>query len=160
MKASASVTRKSGAAAFAARLEKLKQAAVYVGIPQAANLRTVGEVTNSQLLYIHTNGSPLQHIPPRPVIQPAIAKPDNKALITSELKQAAHSTLEGDADAARDYLAKAGTLGANASKRRFTDPDNGWQGNAESTIKAKGSDKPLIDTGELRRDITYVVKDS
>ncbi len=29
--------------------------------------------------------------------------------------------------------------------------------NADSTIKAKGSDKPLIDTGQLRSSITYVV---
>lgn len=160
MKASASVTRKSGADAFAARLEKLKQARVYVGIPQDANLRTIGEVTNAQLLFIHTNGSALRGIPARPVIQPAIAKPENKERIVAELHQAAHSALAGDADATREHLAKAGTLGANAAKRWFTDPDNGWAPNAPSTIAAKGSDKPLIDTGELRRDITYVVKDS
>jgi hypothetical protein len=159
MKASASVTRKSGAAAFGARLEKLKKAAVYVGIPQANDLRTVGEVTNAQLLYIHTNGSALRSIPARPVIQPAIAVPENKERITAELKQAAHSTLEGDEQAAHEHLVKAGTLGANAAKRWFTDPSNGWAPNAPSTIAEKGSNKPLIDTGELRRDITYVVKD-
>lgn len=159
MKASASVTRKSGAGIFAARLEKLKSAAVYVGIPQDKNLRTVGEVTNAQLLFIHTHGSALQHIPARPVIQPAIAKAENKERITAELKQAAHTTLEGDEQAAHEHLAKAGTLGANAAKRYFTDPDNGWAPNAPATIAEKGSDKPLIDTGELRRDITYVVKE-
>jgi hypothetical protein len=141
-------------------LKKLQQAAVYVGIPADHSLRTIGEVTNSQLLYIHTNGSALQNIPARPVIEPAINAPDNKARISAELKQAAHSALAGDEDATREHLAKAGTLGANAAKRQFTDPDNGWAPNAPSTIAAKGSDKPLIDTGELRRDITYVVKDS
>jgi hypothetical protein len=161
LKATASVTRTSGAAAFAARLEKLKKAAVYVGIPQDANLRTVGEVTNAQLLFIHTHGSALQHIPARPVIEPAINAPDNKALISAELNLAAKATLEGDADAAYKHLASAGTLGANASKRWFTDSRNGWAPNAPSTIAEKGSDQPLIGiTGELRRDITYVVKDS
>ena len=35
--------------------------------------------------------------------------------------------------------------------------DNGWKPNAPSTIKAKGSDKPLIDTGELRKSIRGIV---
>jgi hypothetical protein len=159
MKASASVTRKSGAGLLAARLEKLKNAAVYVGIPQDKNLRTVGEITNAQLLYIHTHGSALRNIPARPVIEPAIAKPENKVRITSELKQAAQSALEGDDQAVHEHLSKAGALGANAAKRQFTDPANGWAPNAPSTIAQKGSDKPLIDTGELRRDITYFVKE-
>jgi hypothetical protein len=32
--------------------------------------------------------------------------------------------------------------------------------NAESTIRAKGSDNPLIDTGALRQSIRYVIDDS
>ena len=32
--------------------------------------------------------------------------------------------------------------------------------NAPATIEMKGSDKPLIDTGQLRSSITYVVKDT
>lgn len=159
MKASASLTRKSGQQAFASRLEKLKRAAVYVGIPQDKNLRTSGEVTNAQLLYLHTNGSPLRNIPARPVIEPAIKSPDNSARISTELNAAAKSILDGDADAAHQHLERAGTLGANAAKRWFTDPRNGWAPNSPVTIAEKGSDKPLIDTGELRRDITYVVKD-
>lgn len=30
--------------------------------------------------------------------------------------------------------------------------------NAESTIKKKGSDKPLIDTGRMRQSVNYVIK--
>jgi len=160
MKASASVTRKSGAAAFAARLEKLKQAAVYVGIPPAANLRTVGEVTNSQLLYIQSKGSPLHNIPARPVIEPAIESPDNKARIFAEMKQAAQAALQADLESMHQHLENAGQLGEEAAKSYFTSPHNHWAPDAPSTIEEKGSDKPLIDTGELRLSITYVVKDS
>lgn len=32
-------------------------------------------------------------------------------------------------------------------------------GNAESTVKRKGSSKPLIDTGQLRQSITFIVED-
>jgi hypothetical protein len=39
----------------------------------------------------------------------------------------------------------------------FEDSRNNWPPLAESTIKAKGSDKPLQDTGKMRDAITYVV---
>jgi len=160
LKASASVSRTSNVGKLEDRLKKLQRAAVFVGIPQDHTLRTVGEVTNAQLLYIHTHGSPLRNIPARPVIEPAIAAPDNKARITAELTQAAHSALEGDADATHLHLERAGQLGENASKRWFTDGRNHWAPNAPATIERKGSDRQLIDTGELRRNITHVVKDS
>jgi hypothetical protein len=34
-----------------------------------------------------------------------------------------------------------------------------WQANAPLTIFLKGSRKPLIDTGQMRQSITYIVKD-
>ncbi len=37
--------------------------------------------------------------------------------------------------------------------------DGEWTPNAPSTIARKGSDKPLIDTGQMRQRIVYVVKD-
>ena len=36
--------------------------------------------------------------------------------------------------------------------------DGSFEPNAESTIKKKGSDKPLIDTGTMRQSVTYVVR--
>ena len=35
--------------------------------------------------------------------------------------------------------------------------DGGWQGNADSTIKKKGFDKPLIDTGHMWKTVTSKV---
>jgi hypothetical protein len=159
MKTSASVTRKSGAEEFAARLEKLKIAAVYVGIPADRNLRSDSEVTNSQLLYIQSKGSPLQNIPPRPVIEPAIESPDNRSLIADEMKQAAQSALEGDAEGMHQHLENAGQLGENAAKAFFTDPLNQWAPDAPSTIEEKGSSQPLVDTGSMRSSITHVVQE-
>ena len=100
-----------------------------------------------------------QKIPPRPVLEPAINAPDNKANIAAELKLAAQGVLEGRPADATQHLSKAGQVGSNAAKRWFTDPRNGWPANAPSTIKAKGSDRPMIDTGELRRAITHVVEE-
>ena len=36
--------------------------------------------------------------------------------------------------------------------------NGGFAPNAESTIKKKGSDQPLIDTGYMRQSVNYVVK--
>lgn len=44
-------------------------------------------------------------------------------------------------------------------KVRLSFTDGHLQPNAPSTIKKKGSSKPLIDTGQLRQSITYVVKE-
>lgn len=104
-------------------------------------------------LYIHEHGSPLWHTPPRPILEPAIDH--SKEIIAKQLKQAAQVALGGGD--ATDSLRKAGQLGVNAAKDWFTNPLNRWPANAEGTVKEKGSDRPNIDTGNLRNAITYVV---
>ena len=47
---------------------------VYVGIQQKDTSREDDDDTNAELLFIHTNGSPENNIPPRPVIDPAIRR--------------------------------------------------------------------------------------
>lgn len=105
-------------------------------------------------MYIHEHGSPLWRIPPRPVLEPAIS--NSKEAIANQLKKAAIAALDGK-DATPE-LQKAGIMGMNAAKDWFTNPSNSWPPNAPSTIKAKGSENPNIDTGELRKSITYVVR--
>lgn len=105
-------------------------------------------------LYIHSHGSPLWRIPPRPVLEPAVEK--YKKYLENPLKQAAIDVLDGrDPD---NSLHHAGMMAQNFVHKWFRDPDNHWPANAESTVKMKGSDRPMIDKGELRRAITYVVK--
>jgi hypothetical protein len=118
------------------------------------------KVTNAELLYIHTHGSRLQNIPPRPVIEPAIWAPGNKENIAAELKDAVVEVLHQNPQGATIHLKLAGTVASNAAKRWFTDPRNDWLPNSQKTIDRKGSDRPLIDTGELRRAITYVVEEN
>lgn len=138
------------------QLKELKKLSVLVGIPQEkASRPELGEkVNNAELAYIHTNGSPIRNIPPRPIIEPAIK--DSKEQIGDQLAKAAKATLDGKDG--KPYLEKAGIIGQNASRGWFTNPKNGWQPNSPLTISKKGSDKPLIDTGELRKSITYVVR--
>lgn len=144
-----------------AMLQFLRDNYDLVGIPQAKTERKQGDpVTNAELLFIHTYGSPLNNIPARPVIEPAIAA--NKDAISELFKKAVKAFLDGDIDKAYEYVQLAGMKGQNVARAWFTDPRNGWPPNSPAVARAKekkGSTDPhpLIDTGELRKSITYVV---
>jgi hypothetical protein len=147
-----------GAKQLQTRLNAIHRMEVFVGIPQAKNSRAGEPIGNAALLYIHTHGSPLRNLPARPVIEPAIAAQGNKQAISSELKEAARAHLAGDVSKAQTYLKRAGTAGSNASKAWFTDARNNWAPNSPETIRRKGSNRPLIDTGALRRAIVSVIR--
>ena len=135
---------------------------VYVGISDETTTREKGEpVTNAELMFIHTNGSPINNIPARPVIEPAIE--DDKDRLASMMEGAFLSAEKGDTDGALKKLKLAGMRAQNVCRAWFTNPKNGWAPNSPRTAarkRAKGSTdpKPLIDTGELRKSITYFIK--
>ena len=168
-------------------LKELRESDILVGIPeQKASPR--GKINDAELLYIHTHGirkqsmrqemqramdggspyseayqlyiqehgSPLWHSPPRPVLEPAIR--DSKEEIAEQLSKAVVSLLDGNPVGCSAELQKAGMVAENAARGWFTNPKNGWPPNAPVTAEQKGSDKPLIDTGELRKSITHVVR--
>ena len=73
------------------------------------------------------------------------------------------SAEKGDTDGALKKLKLAGMRAQNVCRAWFTNPKNGWPPNSPRTAarkRAKGSTdpKPLIDTGELRKSITYFIK--
>jgi hypothetical protein len=109
-------------------------------------------------MYLQANGSPLWRSPPRPIIEPAIEEKETKEAIADQFRKAAKKALDGDKSGAEKDLEKAGMIGQNAARKWFVNPNNNWPPNSDSTIEGKGSDKPLIDTGELRKSITYVVR--
>ena len=157
------VTKGAGGATgkFRASLAALSKYQVYVGIPARRAPRPKGaKVNNAELMFIHTNGSPLNHIPPRPVIEPAIGDPDNRKLFLPELEAASKAALAGEALQVKAHLNRAGLIAQNVCRAWFVSPKNGWPPNAPSTVRRKGSARPLIDTEELRKSITYVVSDA
>lgn len=150
---------KDHTAKLVASLRSIAQMRVLVGIPEDHTARKDRDkINNAELMYIHTNGSPMRHIPARPVIEPAIESPTNKAAITGELSEAATSVLNSEPEAALQHLNDAGQLGEDAARNWFENPNNGWPPNTPATIAAKGSDRPLVDTGQLRKAITHVVR--
>jgi hypothetical protein len=148
-----------GAKGISAALSRLARTDVLVGISQAKDQRKKEPVGNAALLYIHTNGSPAQNIPARPVIEPAIEADGNKQVIASELGDAAAAMLDDKPTVVTDHLRRAGIAGMNAAKSWFTDARNNWPPNTPETIRRKRSDRPLIDTGALKKAITYVVRE-
>lgn len=143
---------------------------VLVGVPDETNGRDdSADVTNADLLFIHTNGSPVNNIPARPVIEPALYKDRDR--ITGMLKDSMQKSLEGNRIEALDILRKIGIRAQNVCRAWFVDPDNGWPPNSPRTAAAKiekykkshkgkagnYEPRPLIDTGELRKSITYVL---
>jgi hypothetical protein len=118
-------TSSSGGAAFdklKASLAAIAKKQVYVGVPEdRTGRKKTTAVTNAGLIYIHTHGSPLQGIPPRPIIEPALEADDNKAVIVKKLGEAARAAFDGRP--AKQLLNEAGIEGRNAAIRWFTDPD-------------------------------------
>ena len=141
-----------------AGIDALNGADALVGIPEENGQRKKGEISNAELLFIFTNGSPLHGQPPRVVIEAAIEAEPTCMLIAKQLAKASTAALDGDEAGMMDALDRAGQIGESASKRWFTDPRNGWAPNADSTIRAKGSERPGIDTGQMRRAITHITE--
>lgn len=141
----------------------MKENEVFVGIADDTTDREEGkgEVTNAELLFIHTNGSPVNNVPARPVIEPAIK--DDKDRLSDMMKKAADFAFKKNVVEAVNQLKRVGMRGQNISRAWFTNPKNNWPPNSLSVQRAKmakGAEfpKPLIDTGELRKSITYFVK--
>lgn len=177
------IARKLGGAAFAKRMAGLTKLSAYVGIPAAgrdararqlldmagkttskkkqARLKksATSDINNAELLFIQENGSPANHTPPRPVLDPAVKADGNRQAISNEINASIKATLDGDKETAEKKMLRAAIAGQNAARKWFIDSRNGWRENAESTIARKGSDRPLIDTGAMRAAIVGVVRE-
>ena len=178
-----------GFAGLVSRVQNLKKKRIMVGIPEKDAARKSEEITNAQLLYILSHGtrrkamrdemqpkidagmkysvayqmyimahgSPLWHSPPRPVLEPAIEY--HKDAIAELFKQVMKAACKGDQVALRNAIINCGMAAQNYCRDWFTDPHNGWPPNSPVTIALKGSARPMIDTGTMRKAITYVVRE-
>jgi len=132
----------------------LKRLDVLVGIPQETNAGH-GGVTNAELLFIHTNGSPARNIPARPTIQPAIQDPVVRKRLQDLLRRGMLMAITGNTPGCEKVYKMAGQIGANAAKAKFGAVGPPLK---PATIARKGSSATLIDTGALRNAVTYVVR--
>ena len=151
---------KDGLKGMLKTLMELPVQSVLVGIPAENGEREAGDpMTNAALGYINENGSPALNIPARPWLVPGIRDAQKK--ITGYLKQAGQYAFNGDQAGIERALNAAGLAGQTAAKAKInTGP---FQALAEATLAARRrrgrtGEKPLIDTGQMRNSVTYVIR--
>ena len=137
---------------------------VLVGIPREAAAREnetgkYGSFNNAAIGYINETGSPARNIPPRPHLVPGVGAVQDQ--IAGLLKAAAKEALAGNSQGVNSALEKIGLLAVGSVQKVIT------QGVAPAlsprTLSARRSrghqgTTPLIETGQYRQHITYVVR--
>ena len=139
------------------RMAAMAQRDVLVGIP-AGEQRDDGP-TNAEIGYQNEFGSPANNIPARPHLIPGVAAVQDKAV--ARLTQAASAAATGRMSDAERHLHAAGLIAQNSVRRTLTTA--AYRPLSERTLaerRARGrtGTKPLIDTGQYRNSITYVVR--
>lgn len=92
-------------------------------------------------------------IPERPFLRNAIR--GNASKYQTAMKVSAPKILRGETDT-RTVLSKLGLLAQGDIQTEITNLRT--PPNAPSTIRAKGSSNPLIETGEMRQATTYAIE--
>ena len=146
-------------------LQKLKKTKVKVGLPASAGGRL------SFILAVQEHGSPVMHIPSRPVIPPALVRPETRQAMAEEMRNALQAAWEGkDFHSALEAAGQAGADGIRAYIDAGISPPNspvtvngGWiwnrPGRKAVYVKGKGMNKPLFDTGALYNAFGYEIED-
>lgn len=146
-------------------LDYLRKHKVDVGLTSSASARS------RFLLGIHSHGSPIMRIPPRPVVQPALAQESLRAEMGDKLAEACEAAFDGDMEGMEKSLEDAGQRGADGIREyidRGIPPPNapvtlsgGWIYNRVAKkgvlVKGKSGSTPLVDTGQLRDEFDYEI---
>jgi hypothetical protein len=146
-------------------VKKFRNDEVLVGIPEDKSQRSADDedsspIGNAAILAINEFGSPMNNIPPRPVMAIGIRNAQDQ--IADELKKACQQAFNKGWSAVNTYFNRAGII-ASVSVKKAINAQEGFDGPSEATLKARKSrgfngTKALIVTGQLRNAITYVVK--
>ncbi len=147
-------------------LRELKKMNVKVGLPASAGGRL------QFILAVQEHGSPLMHIPPRPVVAPALARPETRQKMAEAMRSAVEAAWSGsDPRPSLEVAGQAGADGIRAYIDSCIPPPNspvtvsgGWIWNRAAKkavyVPGKGFDKPLFDTGTLYNAFGYEIEKS
>lgn len=162
------------------RIALLADLQILVGVPSDNKDREEDDesgMTNAALAYVHDNGAPEQNIPPRPFMRPGIesVQPEIRRRLLKMAKDAV--TKPGDSMAqqatAIGLRAKLAIqnkinegipppLAESTLRRRAAKGRNGAQDELQRRREgeAPGTDlaKPLVDSGQMRNSINYVIR--
>jgi hypothetical protein len=161
-------------------IRELSRTRVMVGIPDSNAGRNDGAISNAALGYIHEHGAPERNLPARPFLRPGVASAQLRVI--TGLRRAGTMALTGNLIGMRSQLEAVGLLATSAVRRKIT--EGPFVPLAERTVigrlrrtqrgrrtltrlRGRGVDlaawgatnlRPLIDTGQLRQAITYVIR--
>ncbi|MBR2660585.1 MAG: hypothetical protein IKE15_04205 [Clostridia bacterium] len=146
-------------------LEYLRKNRVDVGLTSAASARS------RVLLGIHTRGSPIMHIPPRPVVDPALHQEGLQQEMSEFLLDSCEAAFDGDMSGTVAGMENCGQRGADGI-REYIDggipPPNspvtlggGWIYNRVAKkgvhVGGKSGSTPMKDTEALYNDFDWEI---
>lgn len=157
---------KDHAATVLSAVRNLAGREVLIGIPSENIGRKdgsgnyVGAANNAVLGYVHEHGSPARNIPPRPFLIPGVESIRGAA--TDRLSSAIKNAMSGNPQGMSEQLHAVGLMGQSAVRARITSGD--FEPLSPATLAARRRrgvtrEKPLIDTGQLRASIKYVIRE-
>ena len=133
----------------------LTQYQIQVGVFSAKTKRketyNIG-LTNAELMFIHENGSPLHHLPERPVLDMTIKY--GQSLLPSTIRKAIDAYSVSGENGAKKEFDKLCLRMENYARDIIYSNDGRLAPNAPSVAERKKGNHPLFDTGQLARSIT------
>lgn len=111
------------------------------------------DITNAEIMFVMEYGSPTNHIPPRPVLQKTIDYAKKKLLHDMLERGAVRYFITGRIEDFEQELEKMCLRMETYAKAGIRRNELGLAPNSKYTIKKKGSDVPLLDTGQLSKAI-------
>lgn len=109
-------------------------------------------ITNAELMFIHENGSPLHHLPARPVLKMTIKY--GNTLIKNVMQKALKAYSTNGITGLENELNKLCIRMENYAREIIYSNDGRLAPNAPSVAVRKKGNHPLFDTGQLARSIT------
>jgi len=134
---------------FFAEIEKLKTLGAYIGFQAGAASDDKG-VDMAQIAAWNELGTSTS--PSRPFLRMSVD--DNTDKINTICQNALRTITQGGS--AEECLKKIGIAGKSLVQEKIE--SGSFAPNAASTIRKKGSSKPLIDSGRMRQSVQYVIK--
>lgn len=132
-------------------LKKLKKMGVKAGIVEGHHISNNGANIAEYALYNEV-GTDNGHIPARPFIRSWVD--NNKEQINRTMDSAYNHVVKGKWTA-EDAMKRIGEFAESGIRDNIIRGD--FEPNKPATIKKKGSDKPLVDIGTMRKAIRYEV---
>lgn len=134
---------------FFAEIKKLTELQVFVGF-QAGEVTDDRGVDMAQIAMFNELGTATS--PSRPFLRMSVDENEDKIRAMGG-KNLRDVTSGGTAET---VLKQTGAFGVSLVQEKIG--SGSFEPNAPSTVRKKGSDHPLIDTGRMRQSVKYVIK--